>query len=240
MHSFELNYEDQHQRFEAFASEKTSHPSSPLQRKPTLLIFHAWGGRDSFVCEKTKELAKLGYLGIAMDLYGQGVIGKNANDNQRLMAPLMEDRNRLRQRMQIGLNAVLQLPQVDSRKIGAIGYCFGGLCALDLARSGADIKGVVSFHGLLNAPQEGVREKIRSKILVCHGSNDPMVPKQQMIDFTNEMTERCADWQLHIYGHTVHAFTNPNAHDLDRGTVYNSVAEQRSWQAMQNFFDETF
>jgi dienelactone hydrolase len=123
--------------------------------------------------------------------------------------------------------------------IGAIGFCFGGMCVLDLARDGTDLAGVVSFHGILNPPNNP-KKGIRAKILACHGFDDPMVPPDVVLNFQREMTDSGADWQMHIYGDTVHAFTNPNAHDPGFGTVYNKLAEARSWLAMRNFFKEIF
>jgi dienelactone hydrolase len=146
----------------------------------------------------------------------------------------------LQNRIQAALNAVKQLPQVDINNIAAMGFCFGGLCVLDLARTGADIKGVVSFHGLLVKPENTQGIKIKAKILALHGRDDPMVLADLVFNFQEEMTQADADWQFISYGHTVHAFTNPVANDPDFGTVYQADADRRSWQAMQNFFAEIF
>lgn len=209
-------------------------------RRPAVLISHAWLGRDSFVMDKARKLVGLGYVGFALDMYGKGVLGTSRDENASLMQPFMADRLKLQNRMQVALNAVKQLPQVDRSKIAAMGFCFGGLCVLDLARTGADIKGVVSFHGLLGAPENTKGNKIKAKILALHGSDDPMVPPELVLDFQEEMTLAGADWQFVSYGHTVHAFTNPVANDPGFGTVYQADADRRSWQAMQNFFAEIF
>jgi dienelactone hydrolase len=129
---------------------------------------------------------------------------------------------------------------VDDSKIAAMGFCFGGLCVLDLARTGVDIKGVVSFHGLLGALANAKGNKIKAKILALHGRDDPMGLPEQVLAFQEEMTLAGADWQFVTYGHTVHAFTNPVANDPGFGTVYQADADRRSWQAMQNFFAEIF
>ena len=123
--------------------------------------------------------------------------------------------------------------------ITAIGFCFGGLCALDVARSNADAAGVVSFHGLLNAPGN-TADEIKPKVLALHGWDDPMATPDDVKAFGEEMTKAKADWQLHAYGGTMHAFTNPQANDPDFGTVYDADADRRSWQAMQNFLTELF
>lgn len=209
-------------------------------RRPAVLINHAWGGRDEFVAEKARKLAELGYVGFALDMYGKGILGSGPEENARLMQPFMADRALLQKRIQAALFAVRQLPWVDDSKIAAIGFCFGGLCVLDLARTGADIKGVVSFHGLLGAPGNTQGNAIKAKVLALHGHDDPMVSPEQVLAFEQEMTEAGADWQVHAYGHTMHAFTNPVANDPAFGTVYQADADRRSWQAMQNFLAELF
>lgn len=209
-------------------------------RRPTVLINHTWAGRDDFVAEKAKKLAALGYVGFAVDMYGKGVLGSNPEQNMQLMQPFMADRAMLQKRMQAALAAVKLMPWVDDSKIAAIGFCFGGLCSLDLARTGADIKGVVSFHGLLAAPGNTEGNAVKAKILALHGRDDPLVPLEQRLAFEQEMTEAGADWQLHAYGHTMHAFTNPLANVPESGMVYRPNADRRSWIAMQNFLAEIF
>lgn len=156
------------------------------------------------------------------------------------MEPLMQDRQLLRERLLGSLQAASALNAVDGKKIAAIGFCFGGLCVLDLARSGADIKGVVSCHGLLGAPEIPCPKTLSSKVLALHGYDDPMVKPEAVNQFAQEMTEFKADWQIHMYGNTLHAFTNPLANDPAFGTVYNKVADERSWVATQNFLGELF
>ncbi|MGJ0430778.1 dienelactone hydrolase family protein [Methylobacter sp.] len=209
-------------------------------RRPAVLINHTWAGRDEFVAEKARKLAGLGYVGFAVDMYGKGILGSGPEENARLMQPLMDDRAMLQRRMQAALYAAKLLPWVDDSKIAAIGFCFGGLCVLDLARTGADINGVVSFHGLLSAPGNTQGNAIKAKVLALHGHDDPLAPPEQVLAFEQEMTAAGADWQLHAYGHTMHAFTNPVANNPDSGMVYQPVADRRSWQAMQNFLAELF
>lgn len=208
--------------------------------RPAVLISHAWGGRDEFVMQKAKKLAELGYVAFALDMYGQGKVGSSIEENAALMQPFMEDRALLQQRINAALRALRLLPWVDTRKIAAMGFCFGGLCVLDLARSGAEVLGVVSFHGLLQAPEIPQQQPIRAKVLALHGHDDPMVPVAAVQAFEAEMTAAGVDWQLHAYGKTVHAFTNPVANNPDFGTVYNEIADRRSWISMQNFLAEIF
>ncbi len=209
-------------------------------RRPAVLINHTWAGRDNFVAEKAKKLAALGYVGFAVDMYGKGVLGTSPEENMKLMQPFMADRAMLQQRMKAALAAVKLMPWVDDSKIAAIGFCFGGLCSLDLARTGVDIKGVVSFHGLLLPPGNTQGNVIKAKILALHGNDDPLVPAEQVLAFEQEMTEAGADWQLHAYGHTMHGFTNPLANDPVFGTVYQLAADRRSWITMQAFLTEIF
>jgi dienelactone hydrolase len=210
------------------------------ERRPAVLVSHAWSGRDEFAANKAIKLAELGYVGFALDMYGKGVLGTTPEESMALMQPFMGNRALLQQRITAALRAVKLLPWVDDSKIAAIGFCFGGLCVLDLARTGVDIKGVVSFHGLLHIPENTPVHPIKAKVLALHGYDDPLATQNQVIDFQEEMNELDADWQLHSYGHTLHAFTNPMANNPDDGKLYDAVADRRSWLAMQNFFTEIF
>jgi dienelactone hydrolase len=211
-----------------------------IGQRPVVLIHHAWGGRDRFVADKALKLAELGYLAFATDMYGKGVLGKSPEENAALMQPFIENRAKLQQRLHAALSTVKLMPWADNGRVAAIGFCFGGLCALDLARTGVDIRGVVSFHGLLGAPENLPNPRIKAKVLVLHGYDDPMASVEQVSAIQKELTNAGADWQLHSYGHTMHAFTNPVANNPDFGTVYQAVADRRSWQAMQNFLSEIF
>jgi dienelactone hydrolase len=215
--------------------------SDPHQEKrPVILVVHDWSGLNDFARGKADKLAELGYVGFAVDMYGNGKVGKTKEEKSALMQPLMQNRYALQQRMLAAFEAAKQLPMIDANQIGAIGFCFGGLCALDLARSGADVKGVASFHGLLNAPEDSISKQITAKVLVLHGFDDPMVTPETVMHFGEEMTEAKANWELDMYGNTMHGFTNPEANDPSFGTVYNKQAETRSWTAMREFFGEVF
>lgn len=208
------------------------------QPLPAVLIAHAWGGRDEFVCAKARKLAGLGYAALALDMYGKGVLGSGPEENGKLMQPFMADRALLQGRMLAALDALRAQPEVDGQRVGAFGFCFGGLCVLDLARSGADLRGVASFHGLFVPPGNTAGRKIKAKVLALHGFDDPMVPPEQVVALGRELTEAGADWQIHAYGHTVHAFTNPVANDRSFGTVYDETADRRSWQSLKEFLAE--
>jgi dienelactone hydrolase len=231
-----LDYYHQDTRLQAYVA----YEESDLTPKPVVLINPTWAGRDQFVMEKAEKIAGLGYVGFAVDMYGDAKVGSGKAENAELMQPFMNDRTLLQERMQAALATARALPEVDSAKCAAIGFCFGGLCVLDLARTGADLAGVASFHGLLAAPGNTDGNKITAKILALHGHDDPMGPPEQVLAFQQEMTKARADWQMHVYGHTLHAFTNPVANDKDFGTVYQPAADRRSWQSLQNFLTEVF
>ena len=215
-----------------------AYDDSAKEPRPGVLISHAWAGRGPFEENKAREIAKLGYVGFALDHYGKGKLGTSKEENAAMMTPFMEDRPKLQSRLQAALQTMRQQPQVDADHSAIMGFCFGGLCALDLARTGADILGAVSFHGLPVPP--GNTQKIKAKVLVAHGWDDPMAQPEAMTALAEELTKAGADWQLHAYGNTVHAFTNPAADDPDFGTVYSADADRRSWQALVNFLEELF
>ena len=201
------------------------------ENAPLVLIAHTWAGKDEFVHQRADDLAALGYVGFAVDMYGNGKVGADTAENESLMTPLVSDRDMLKDRIVSALNFGKSLPGVNSSRVAAIGYCFGGLVVLDLARSGEDLSGVVSFHGLL-MPSDISEKGIKAKVLVLHGERDPMVPLDMVDTFQKEMTEANADWQLHSYGGTYHAFTNPDANDPSLGTQFSKSANDRSWHCL--------
>jgi dienelactone hydrolase len=204
---------------------------------PAVLISHMQGGRESFVENKAMELAKLGYAGFALDMYGEGRRGRTPEEGRALMQPLVDDRAWLARRINAALTAVRTFEQVDGKRVAAMGFCFGGMCVLDLARSGADIRGVISIHGLLK-PHDLPKNAIRAKVLALHGYEDPLAPADDVRNFQAEMAAARADWQIHVYGGAAHAFTNPNAANPRAGLVYNPVVERRAWAASIDFLNE--
>lgn len=206
--------------------------------RPGVLVSHAWAGRSGFEDEKAAALASLGYAGFSLDLYGKGVLGSSVEENSRLMQPFLDDRQRLQARLELALATLREDEVVDSSNTAIMGYCFGGLCALDLARIGADINGAVSIHGLFNPP--GNTGSVGAKVLVLHGWDDPMATPDSVLALAKELSEAGADWQIHAYGGTLHAFTHPEANDPALGTAYSKAADSRSWQAIENFLAEVF
>ena len=205
---------------------------------PAVLIAHNWAGQTDADNGIADRLAAMGYAGIAVDVYGKGVRGDLQGDNSALMGVWTADRAALRRRLLAAVTAAAADPRVDAHRIVFIGYCFGGLCALDMARSGdGRVKGAVSFHGVY-APAGLPAEPITAKVLVLHGWDDPMTPPDATVALGHELTAAGADWQIHAYGNTMHAFTFPQADNPAGGIQYNPSADRRSWQALTNFLTE--
>jgi dienelactone hydrolase len=210
-------------------------------KQPAILIVHEWTGVGPYVEGRARQLAQLGYVAFAIDIYGKGIRPSNPQDATKEATIYRSDRQLMRRRAQAGLDQAKTFPFVDPNRIAIIGYCFGGGTALELARSGAPLKGVVSFHGNLDTPNPADAKNIKAKILVCTGADDPFVPRQQVLAFEDEMRNAAVDWQLIIYGNAVHSFTNPGSgSDPSKGVAYNREADHRSWQAMLDFFKEIF
>ncbi len=210
------------------------------EAKPGVLVSHAFRGREEFECGRAIELAKLGYVGFALDLFGKGVVAETTEQAFELMNRFTNDRDLLHRRQAAIVEIAQGQPEIDARRMAAIGYCFGGLCVLDMARTDLPLAGVCSFHGILSPPEKPAGNAIRAKVLVEHGWSDPMVPPDQVVAFAEEMDAAGADWQLHGHGGALHAFTNPDANDPDFGTVYHEGADRRSWQSLANFLEELF
>lgn len=208
--------------------------------RPGVLVVHTIRGRSDFENNKAKKLAELGYVAFALDVYGKDRIGSSLDDCRALMDTLKSARPLLQQRLRSALGALRDQPEVDERRLAAIGFCFGGLCALDIARIGEDVAGVVSFHGLFDPPGNTSGNRIKTKILALHGWDDPLAPPETVLALTSEFSDAGADWQLQAYGNVRHAFTNPAADASSGVTIYNADADRRSWLAMQNFLSELF
>lgn len=208
---------------------------------PAVLVAHNWAGQTQADNEAADRLAAAGYVGIAIDVYGKGRRGVLMGDNSELMNPWMADRAALRRRLLAAVSAAEAHPAVDADRIAMMGYCFGGLCALDVARS-ADprVKAAISFHGVYAPANLGPQAKITAKVLVLHGWEDPLCPPEATVALAQELTQAGADWQIHAYGHAYHAFTAKPADNAAGGVKYDANADRRSWQALMNLLAETF
>jgi len=207
--------------------------------KPCVIVSHAWGGRDSFAEDKAIQMAAMGYVGFALDNYGDHALPESVEDKMAHMGPLKEDRKALLKRLKAGIKAAKALPEVDETHMAMMGFCFGGLCTLDMARSGADLKAAISFHGLLDAP-DLPKKKIKSKVLVAHGWDDPMAPPAHVKAIGEELTAAKCDWQLHAYGNTTHAFMVPGADSGDGTLKHNADSERRAWTATLELLHDVF
>lgn len=208
-------------------------------KRPGVLVVHEWWGHGPYARKRAEMLAQQGYTAFALDMYGKGVYATDHEQAGKLAGAFFNDRTAMRKRAMAGLEQLKKLPYVDQTKLAAIGYCFGGTTVLELARMGADLKGVASFHGNLATPTPAT-EKPKAKIAVFQGGADkmtmPAVPA-----FEEEMTKAGADWQLTAYGGAVHSFTVAEAGgDPSTGMAYDKEADQRSWKALQDFFAEIF
>jgi dienelactone hydrolase len=213
--------------------------ASDGKTSPTILVCHAWSGCSDFEIQTARKMAEWGYAGFAVDVFGKGVRGQGPQQCAALIKPFLNDRSMLQGRLQCALDAVKAQPEVDGR-LAVIGFCFGGLCALDLARAGGDVLGAVSFHGNLTPPGNTTGNRLKPKVLALHGWDDPLVPHDQVTAFCQEMTAAGADWQLHAYGGTVHGFMMPQANQPAMGVVFNPVSARRGWAALRNFLAEIF
>ena len=210
------------------------------QPRPGVLVAHTIAGRSDFEELRAWQLAELGYVGFAADVYGKGTQTTDIDQNRSMMQALLDDRPRLQSRLLAALAALREQGEVDSSAIAAIGFCFGGLSVLDIARTGEELAGVVSFHGLFSSPGNTADNSIAAKVLVLHGWDDPMATPDQVVGLAAELTAMGADWQLHGYGNTMHAFTNPAAQEPESGKQFDEAADRRSWATAESFLAELF
>ena len=206
--------------------------------RPGVLIVHQWKGISDYERKRAAMLAELGYVAFCADIYGKGVRPGNPKDASAEAGKYKKDRALLRERVNAGLETFRKQKAVDPKKIAAIGYCFGGTTAIELARSGADVAGVVSFHGGLDSPKPDDGKNIKCKVLACHGADDPFVPAKDLEAFEGEMRTAKVDWQLIKYGGAVHSFTDWGADGAMAGAKYDEKADKRSWEDMKGFFKE--
>jgi dienelactone hydrolase len=218
-----------------------AYDASAKDKRPGVVIVHDWMGVSDYVKMRAEQLVKLGYVAFVADIYGKGVRPANAQEASAEAGKYKNNRPLLRARVRAALDELKKHSQVDTKRLAAMGYCFGGGTVLELARSGADVLGVVSFHGTLDSPTPEDAKNIKGKVLVLHGGDDPYVPAKDVMAFQDEMRKAGVDWQFVAYGGAVHAFTVKGAgNDPSKGAAYNEAADKRSFKAMQTFFAEIF
>jgi dienelactone hydrolase len=246
MRTREITYHDGRTELRGFMAAPDAGAGLPI-----VLVFHAWRGHDDFVRDEARKLADSGSIGFAVDMYGAGKLGTTNEECSALMTPFLQDRALLKRRLDTAFAAARAIDGADATRMGAMGFCFGGLCVLDAARHGiAGLRGVAAFHALFTplspvtaasstqASATPTGAPITAKVLVLHGYDDPMATPEQLVAFAAEMNARQADWEVCAYGGTVHAFTNPEANNAAFGTLYQRRADHRARARTRDFWRE--
>ncbi len=236
-----LAYDDPHDDQGVTLEGYLAYDDAVQGRRPGVLVVHQWMGLSENERLRARMLAEQGYVALAVDVYGRGIRPSNVDEAREQAGKYYGDRALFRQRLAAGLARLQEHRLVDPARIAAIGYCFGGGGVLELARAGADLAGVVSFHGSLDTPNPEDARAIKAKVLVCHGAVDPHVSQEAVAGFIKEMEAAHVDYQLIMYAGAVHAFTQKEAgDDPSRGAAYQAAADRRSWEHMRGFFAELF
>ena len=230
-----VEYKDGEQICEGFLA----YDDAAKGKRPGVVVVHEWMGLGDYAKERAMKLAELGYVAFAADIYGKGIRAKDTKEAGQLAGKYKGDLPLLRSRARAAFDTLARNPRTDPAKIFAIGYCFGGTTALELARSGAPLAGTVSFHGGLATKDPADAKNVKGRVLVLHGAADPYVPPTEVAAFQKEMDDAKVDWQMVYYAGAVHSFTNPGAgNDPSKGAAYDAKADRRSWEAMKAFFAE--
>ncbi|MEO6951404.1 MAG: dienelactone hydrolase family protein [Polyangia bacterium] len=236
LHTETVDYKDGDATLEGYLAYDDAGPA----KKPGVVVVHDWLGISAATRHRVDMLAQLGYVAFAADIYGKGVRPTMATAGAEA-GKWKQDRAGMRRRAALALAQLEKNPHVDATRLAAIGYCFGGTVALELARSGAPLVATVTFHGGLDTPTPADAKNIKGRVLALHGADDPHVPPAQVAAFEKEMRDAKVDWQLIAYGGAVHAFSEKGAgNDNSKGAAYNERADHRSWLAMQQLFTEAF
>jgi dienelactone hydrolase len=235
IHTEAVPYKDHGKSLEGFLA----YSSDMEGRRPGVLVIHEWRGLDDYAKERARQLAEMGYVAFALDMYGKGILAETNEEASKLSGEFFQDRSLMRERAQAGLNALREQEFTDPERIAVIGFCFGGTTALELAMSGADVKATITFHAVLNFPNTEGLKNIDGAVLILDGGRDPNVPPEDLTKLWAQMEEANVDYQINIYGGAVHSFTNPaSGNDPSKGVAYDEVAARRSWREMQEFLHE--
>lgn len=202
-----------------------------IKNAPVIIVCHAWNGRDAFVQEAIEKIASWGYIGFALDVYGKGILGKSMEENAKLKAPFLKDRQMLQKRLLKGLEAAKEFGNV----IGVLGFGFGGLCALDLARSDPTLKGVISIYGHFEEAEGLKNSSIQAKVLLLHGADDPIVPVQDLNTFRDDLVQNKIPLEIHIFENTLHAFMNPYVNNPTSGVQFQPTSAEKTWELVKSF-----
>ncbi len=210
-------------------------------KRPAVIIVHEWWGVTDYTKRRAHDVAALGYVAFVADMFGDGKTTQDPAEAGKIAGAIKGSPQLAMARAQAAMDFITKQPLVDAQRVAAMGYCFGGTIALEMARSGMPLLGVVSFHGTLQTTTPAQAGTLKAKILALHGADDPMVPHEEVLAFAKEMQDANADWQLVVYGNAMHSFTNPqaDAHKIP-GVKYNAAADRRSWEDMKDFFQEVF
>ncbi len=221
-----------------------AYDSSITGKRPGVIVVHEWWGLNDYARKRAEMLAKLGYVALAIDMYGNGITTEHPDDAGKFASDVMQHMDTARARFNAGLKLIKEEPETDTTNIAAIGYCFGGGIVLRMALNGDDLDGVVSFHGDLPAQPVKNPDDVKAKILVCNGAADPFNPREKVDTFKKEMDNAGVDYKLVNYPGAVHSFTNPAADSIGKKfklpLAYNKEADEKSWAAMQDFFHQIF
>ncbi len=210
-------------------------------KRPGVLVVHEWWGLNDYARKRATQLAAMGYVAFALDMYGKDKVADHPEQAKEFMKKVTQNVDTWQKRALAGLEILKKQPNTDSNRIAAIGYCFGGSTVQQLAYSGADIRGIVSFHGSLIPPTESAVKQTKAKILICHGASDPYTKPEALPTYLTTMNASGIDWKMSIYAHAKHAFTNPDADNYGMAALgYNRTADRRSWEDMKQFFNEIF
>lgn len=210
-------------------------------KRPGVMVVHEWWGLDDYAMHRAKMLAEEGYVAFAADMYGPGKVTTHADDAKGWMMQIVQNQDAWQKRALLGLEQLKKSPMVDDSKLAAIGYCFGGATVMQMTYAGADLDGVVSFHGSLPPASPEQAAKIQSKVLIAHGDADPFIPAERITKFKQALSDANVDWEMDVYANTKHGFTNPGAGKFGMDALaYNEKADKRSWARMKEFFAEIF